>query len=160
MAKKHLTQHMWLIEVVTGPLSDECIIWPFKLDKDGYGRFRFNKKNRIANRESLILHCGGPPNSGLHAAHECHNPSCINPLHLHWATPAQNIQEKVNLGRQAAGVSHGRVKLTKEQVIEIFKSSLSNRKLALIYGVSHGAVNFIKTGRTWSHTTGQAFTCR
>lgn len=40
-------------------------------------------------------------------------------------------------------------------VISIFNMNLSHRKIAIIFGISKGAVTAIKTGRNWSQITGK-----
>lgn len=44
-------------------------------------------------------------------------------------------------------------KLTRQQALEIYHSPDKLRDIAERYGVSHVAVHYIKTGKTWSRAT-------
>lgn len=67
----------------------------------GYGSFYAMGINWIASRVALYLAEGLPPGIGpanwWHAAHRpviCHQPGCVAPAHLYWATPTQNQQDR------------------------------------------------------------------
>jgi hypothetical protein len=49
------------------------------------------------------------------------------------------------------GPSNGKARLTEDQVLEILFSPDSGASLARRFGVSSGAVNDIRKGRTWVH---------
>lgn len=80
--------------------TDDCIEWPFGRDRDGYGVFYLSpngdrrQRKTSANRAVSLLTFGDPPADGMHAAHSCHNRSCINPRHLRWATVQENIDDR------------------------------------------------------------------
>lgn len=83
--------------------TDECIIWPFGKDSDGYGWL----EGKAAHREA----CPGEPiGERNQACHSCNNPSCINPRHLRWATKSENMQDKHIHGTMPMGETHWRNK--------------------------------------------------
>lgn len=140
------------LESIAGTTSDECIPWPYKQDGRGYGQTKINGKVAGAHRASLVLATGEDP-EGMHAAHFCGNSICVNPKHLRWATPAQNIQDNVERGTNPKGVRIGK-KLRALHVRLIAEDPRPNSKIAAEYGVSRRTIGFIKSGETWSWLTG------
>lgn len=74
---------------------------------------------------------------------------------LEWVSPGQNQKYAYKSGVRGRlnGESNGRSKLSKEQVIEIFKSAKNVYEIAANYGVTKTAVNNIRNGRSWSSVT-------
>lgn len=99
-----------------------------------YGRIRVNGKMVLAHRIAYEIYVGEIP-EGLHVLHSCDNQKCINPQHLHVGTNAENRAECVNKGRQAKGKTHGKCKLTDEQIQEIRDSSLGAPEICKRYGI-------------------------
>lgn len=90
----------------------------------------------------------GPAPSRYHeAAHSCRGGSagCLNPLHLRWATPRENMLDK-----HRDGMMRG-AKLTEAAVREIRRSSAHPAALAEKFGVSRAAVYMVRNSKTWSH---------
>jgi hypothetical protein len=86
--------------------------------------------------------------------HTCDNRSCVNPNHLEIGTQRDNINDKVERNRQAKGQTHGRVKLTEDEVREIkvlLGFGITHRTLATQYNVHKTCISFISSGRTWRH---------
>lgn len=81
---------------------DGCWVFNGSINKDGYGRFQFNKREVLAHRASYELMNGLiPPKMVID--HKCHNDSdcrntkkdclhrrCINPKHLNMVTMSDN----------------------------------------------------------------------
>jgi hypothetical protein len=91
-----------------------CWEWLAGKDKDGYGSFQYGGprgeqkfEKRRAHRVSFDLFCGGLP-EGMLVCHRCDNPSCVNPDHLFLGSTKDNVRDRINKGRSAAGESHGR----------------------------------------------------
>ena len=132
-----------------------CWIWTASLSQ-GYGQFRqFSYKPMVASHRFSYSYFVGeiPPN--MFVCHRCDNPLCVNPEHLFLGTPYENTHDMDLKGRRISkpvrGEFHPRVKLTKEDVIEIRLSNDDQRKLAERYGVRPAAISKIKTGRNWKH---------
>jgi hypothetical protein len=67
-----------------------CWEWLGRPDKDGYGIFYVDGKNKKAHRVSYELFRGPIP-KGLTIDHLCMNRRCVNPLHLEVVTLKANI---------------------------------------------------------------------
>lgn len=80
----------------------QCLEWPHTRTHDGYGIHTYRRPDgtrtsTTAHRAVLTLTAGQPPHPDMEAAHlpvVCHNPACINPHHLYWATPEQNRADR------------------------------------------------------------------
>lgn len=126
-----------------------CWLWTGAGPK--YGGFWLNGKLEGAHRAAWRLFRGDIP-AGMLVCHTCDVIGCVNPDHLCLGTPLSNMQDMRAKGRDDDG--HKRramkiAKLTQEQADEIRNSPLSFGQLAKKYGVSRGAIQSIKQGRTW-----------
>jgi hypothetical protein len=150
--------------------NNACMIWTAYKDYWGYGDFslsHINSKNKKSKRmpaHKFSWQCYNGPvpiyefPDRLVVRHKiCHNPACVNPLHLEIGTDQQNVADMVNDGRQAKGSKNGRAELSDEEVFEILKlskSGITQQKIADRFGVTRGAISKIVIGRTWSELTG------
>ena len=131
----------------------ECIIPPCYKDKDGYGSLFYNGALWKVHRLSLFLFTGNNPTNKYCCHGECHNPSCVNPFHLKWASPKENCQDRKRDGTYGEGEKHSRSKLTSEQVLIIRQRLLYGdiiKNIAVDMGVHSATISDIKHGRTWS----------
>lgn len=134
--------------------GDACWKWKASLDSYGYGQFWIDGRNRKAHQAALELHEKIHLPRGTFVLHACDNPPCVNPNHLRIGGNSENMQDKVDRGRQARGERNAAAKLTQVEVNEI-RSQLNSstpplqRDLAKKYGVSVAAIGHIKTGFTW-----------
>lgn len=70
--------------------TDDCIIWPYGKDGDGYGFMN----GKAVHREICFRVHGEPVSDANQAAHYCGNCSCVNKRHLRWATRSENMLDK------------------------------------------------------------------
>lgn len=130
-----------------------CHWWLGYLDRDGYGEFRIDKKNKSAHRFAYDLYKKEIP-KGMCVCHKCDNPSCVNPDHLFLGTQKENIADKVSKGRQAFGANQGSAKLDDDKVSEIkrmISSGENQTATAKVFGVSQATIWRIINRQTWKH---------
>jgi len=127
------------MEIAPMNIADECIEWDGRLDREFYGeirnRGRVKKAHRVVWEEE-----NGPIPDGLSILHCCDNPPCINIEHLFLGTRIDNNHDRTTKGR------NGGCKLTKEQVLEIRKSTLPLVELSRMYNISKGHISDIRYG--------------
>lgn len=83
---------------------DACWPWMRTCDADGYGNIMRERKYVRTNRYALLLTEGEPPLGRPLACHSCDNPPCCNPRHLRWASPQENMDDKVSRGRASGNL--------------------------------------------------------
>ncbi len=138
--------------------SDDCLLWPMKRDRDGYGRVWYEGKTVGAHRMAFLLTHGRWPSNALHS---CDNPPCFNPRHIGEGTTAVNQREKAERGRSLKGEQQHDAKLTVDAVVlarieYASDASVGFSHLAEKYGVTPAAMRWAITGKTWSHIPGAA----
>lgn len=131
--------------------GDDCLVWPFSKDENGYGNIGWCGRHTRANRVSLSLATGTPMSTPLDAAHTCHNPSCVNPKHLYWATRKKNIHDRIADGTYHCGEDISSAVLTSSDVVAIRKDGRPHAVVASEYGVTAWSIYAVKSRRTWSH---------
>lgn len=75
---------------------------------------------------------------------------------LEWSTKRDDSLHayRTGLNTPKKGSLNGMCKIPESKIIEISKSTQSDDALAMTYGVTARTVQYIKSGRTWSHITG------
>lgn len=134
--------------------TDDCIEWPFAKNPGGYGVYTSSPGSPIASRYLCEMRHGSPPEPSYHAAHSCGNghKGCVNPKHLRWATPQENVDDKRLHGTQLEGEEIYRAILTVAEVVEIKRQlakGATQASLADFYGVTDGAISSIARGVNW-----------
>jgi hypothetical protein len=134
--------------------SGECWLWTSQL-RDGYGTFWLSGKVVGAHRFSLFLEIGEYEGNALHT---CDNPQCVRPSHLFPGTQQENMddmygKERRNRHQGYQKVSERKViKLSPQDVVDILEELKKPywgqvSALARRYGVTHGLISQIKTGK-------------
>ena len=132
--------------------TDECLVWPYAVRDDGYGQAYYLGKAISASRLITML-AHGCPEDGSHGAHSCHNRLCCNPRHLRWATPAENLRDRVGNGTHPSGEKNPAAKLTSSAVAELrrrFASGDSRDAICRDAGISKTQMYRIVKGQSWS----------
>jgi len=73
---------------------------------------------------------------------------------LEWCTRSENMNHFYKENPDKKKKCYAKHKLSKQQVIEIFKSTKSYSKLAREFNIAQSAIWNIKSGRSWSAVTG------
>lgn len=134
--------------------SGDCWNWTAFKSK-GYGYIMCGWKNPVrAHRFSWVLHNGDIPD-GMFVCHKCDNPSCVRPDHLFLGTPADNVIDMVQKGRNVScpGPKNGVAKLTPEQVRAIYLDPRTNKEIGASYGIASSLASFIRQRRLWAEHT-------
>lgn len=139
---------------------DECWPWTGGLT-NGYGAGTFHKKRYKVTRWLMERKLGRKLAREEFVCHSCDNPACCNLDHLWIGSPADNMRDKVEKGRQRNGTAdmrgerHPKAKLNADAVIEIWKHRHEGSQIALAkkFGVSRGVVWRVMKGRSWTSVT-------
>lgn len=124
-------------------MTQPCIIWPGRLDRDGYGVVSVGEHRR-AHRLTYALYVGAIP-AGMAVLHSCDVPSCVNPAHLRIGTPADNARDRTERRRMPRSWL---AKMTDEQVAEI-RAGLSARDAMAKFGIAKSAYYAARAGHTY-----------
>src|SRR6266481_1732442 len=128
----------WLSSVALNWHDAKCLMWPFGVDRDGYGRIKIKGVENRSHRVVFFLHYGRWPSPC--ALHSCDIPGCCNLRHISEGTHRQNQNQKANRGRSLQGVQQHDAKLTDELVriarAEYRPYKMGYHRLAKKYGVS------------------------
>lgn len=143
------------LEQVQGTTETGCIKWPYATDpKTGYGSLYWSNKHTAAHRVSCELAYGPPPSPDLYAIHRCGkgHEGCVNPNHLHWATPKENQADRLIHGTDMHGEKNPTALLTNYEAKVIwFRLQIGDTKetLAREYGVAPELIRRIAKGMTY-----------
>lgn len=146
-----------LAEQLAAEPTDRCMIWPFHVDKDGYGLIYGARAKKGTVSRVHVIACeqiNGPrPYRGAQVRHgPCRTPACFNPRHLSWGTGQQNQDDRVRDGTAPVGVGNPRHKLTEAEVLAIRAEPGTPRaELVARYKVSKSLVSQIRARKIWTH---------
>jgi hypothetical protein len=114
----------------------ECWIWPYSVDKGGYGHLQKNKK--LTGAHKLIYEfINGKLPKGIVLDHLCRTPMCVNPTHLEAVSHAENCRRGNN------------TKISSDDVNEIKRLSvfMNHPEIAKKFGVSRQHISMIIRGK-------------
>jgi hypothetical protein len=158
--------NFWAKVDIRGP--DECWEWMASKNKNGYGRFAFNRKTDTAHRFAYVITYGPLTEENPCVLHSCNNPGCVNPRHLRAGTQYENNQDRNGAARTSAGENHSVVmkqvaargerqhcsKLTSDSVLEIrhlHVNGASKGDLGRMFGVAFSTIRKVVNLQTWRH---------
>lgn len=131
---------------------EQCWEWTGRKDQKGYGYFGHAWSAYRYSYEYFK----SPRENGKVIRHLCNNPGCVNPSHLEKGTHLDNSDDRKVLGPIIGlqGEKNGCVKLSNEQVLEIYNSKEDYKVVADRFNISRARVRDILNGRGWNHITG------
>lgn len=137
--------YMWLMAHVSYE-GDACLPWPFARLPEGYGQFGRLGRSYIAHRFMCRMAHGEPPTPQHQAAHDCGkgHEGCINPRHLSWKTPHENLMDCAPAVRRGRNPFGRRTPKPPEQIAEMLalKGVMSQRNIGKKFGIPHSTVHY------------------
>jgi len=133
-------------DVVLNHRKDECLIWPFKRDKNGYAIVWRDSKNRRVHRLACE-HVYGPAPSTKHlATHTCGkgHEGCCAPAHQLWNTASGNTKDRRKHGTWGLKLTNDEVRQIRALGLKMTKNQLANK-----FGISATTVHQILKRATW-----------
>ena len=125
--------------------ANGCWIWQGAvIKKSGYGSDYIESKSVTAHALSYTAFKGEVP-PGFYVCHRCDVPACVNPEHLFLGTPADNMKDCAQKGRQYRKLSDDDVRAIRA-ARGVTKADLGRR-----YGVSEVMVGKIIRREWWRH---------
>jgi hypothetical protein len=132
---------------VIGAHQSECVIWPFAVRaSSGYGAHSFRSdgvKHNVDAHRHVCQEAHGPALPGQQAAHMCGNKLCVNPSHLYWADPSENMADAKRHGTLKGGGRY-RQRIFSAEIKDICASSESLVVLAARYGSDPSYIGRLK----------------
>lgn len=128
-----------------------CVLW-MGSTKNGYGRCIYYGKDTLTHRLAWVLAHGSiADDAQVH--HLCNTRLCIAIHHLTLGTHAQNMQYMIACERSLRGEENPDARLTDVDVRQIRKlaGTMSQRKIAALFGVTKTSIYNILKRKTWRH---------
>ena len=126
------------------PISG-CWLWTASTDKHGYGMLWNGNQMDRAHR-LFYAAANNVDVSGVNVLHDCDNPACVNPSHLHAGTQADNMRERSIRGRSGKRITQE----TADKIKVMLKAGVPQRTIANLFGVSQRLVWSIDKGLVWN----------
>jgi hypothetical protein len=132
--------------------AGDCIEWPFAVRKSsGYPAYTYRSSGRKISVDAHRYVCAlahGKPIDDEQAAHSCGTKICINPRHLRWATPQENMDDAKSHGTLKGGGRY-RQRIFEPEIEDICTSGDSLLALAEKYSSDVAYIGRVK--RTHIH---------
>ena len=141
------------LEAAVTSSTSECVIWPFKKNRKGYGAINIGGTTIETHRLVCIRAHGNPPPGKWDAAHECGKTSCVNPRHISWKTRKDNLADCERHGTKPIGEQLHNAVLTEQDIREIrsLSGAKTQREIAALFGIHQVHVSQIIRGKVWGH---------
>lgn len=141
-----------MFEKLVSVETDDCVIWPFSTNADGYGKVLYGGRLQHVSALALTRRVGERPPAHLATHGPCHNPTCMNYRHLSWATQTQNLLDRVRDNTATRGSRHPLAKLSESEVRQIRQLSqtgCTQQAIADSIGTTRSNVSLILRGKNW-----------
>lgn len=138
------------IAVIYG--GDECLLWPFALNSDGYALGGWGGAVYKVHRLVCEAANGPPPTPHHEAAHSCGKRSCVSPRHLRWATHAENMADTKAHGTAPSGERSARAKLNWELVRamrDLYANGYTKTQISKAFGYHFNTVSHVINRTRW-----------
>lgn len=154
------TRGAWTLERIEERSHPEpntgCWLWMGAVGPGGYAVARGLSSGTMVHRHAWSVANGKVIPRGMVIRHRCDQPACVNPAHLLLGTHADNMRDRDERGRnrQPCGTGHYRAILTPDLVHAIRQrraTGESIRAIAVVTGVTRGAVKGVVSGQNWRH---------
>ena len=143
----------WLADLIASPRPCGEADWPGVLNRDGYGKVRWEGRHRRPHTVVLESAAGPAPIDKPMALHSCDRPQCCALTCLRWGSARDNATDARDRDRHCAGERHGRARLNVEQVRAIrtlwAEGTLTQTQIGDMFGVSNVTVSAIVIRRLW-----------
>ncbi len=145
----------WIFDVAIPYFGNDCLIFPFCRNEDGYGQVGFNGRHMSAHVAVIEATKGSKPTPRHECRHLCGNGrlGCVTPSHLEWGTHAENMADAVVHGTMRStpryGVDHHDFRATDdviEKIISDLNAGMTQYEVADKYGFGQSHISRIKTG--------------
>jgi len=120
--------------------NSSCIIW-IRAHTSGYPRMSIHGQTVSAHAIACIIGNNYIHSQEMEAAHECGQPSCVNPLHLKFKSRIDNAADKIEHGTHAT-IPWEHILKIREQYA---KGEKTQSELAKLYNISSSYVSNIIT---------------
>ena len=107
----------------------------------------------MSAHELVLTAFVGPRPEGMYGCHRDDCPDNNAVENLYWGTPKQNSADKIRHGNQPMGETIPWSKLTEDDVRRIreMAGSISQDKMAIMFGVQQSHISRIVNRREWRH---------
>ncbi len=128
----------WLIER-RDYRGDDCLMWPFSTNRQGYGSVLYGGKIMGAHRAMCFIAHGEPPMPDHEAAHYCRGGQlgCVNPRHIRWATTLENARDRIRHQTTTAKLSPDDI----ADVLRLVGEGEKQREIAKRFGVHEATIS-------------------
>jgi len=111
------------------------------------------RRNVFSGRRVVMHLVGKQIPKGVVLTTKCGNPRCLNPDHIIRTTRSEvatKVAARVDIKLKKAARSGRPIKLDQQKVADIRSSTMKNRELAALYGVTISTISRTRNGHCWA----------